>query len=137
MGELRDKMEANLKIGGYSEETQRIYLHYAKKYAAYFQRSPAEMGEDEVRAFLLLSLPKMRSRLKTTGFAVHNQFGQPYLPVISLVWQAKRVEKQSLYAYEQGVDALVRMDLSIRARSSFRLLRDSSDDATRRATVLI
>lgn len=53
MGQLRDKMEADLKIGGYSEETQRIYLYYAKKYAAYFQRSPEEMGEDEVREFLL------------------------------------------------------------------------------------
>jgi len=109
-------------------------------------RHPIILGSPTIRALALdfrqlisetVSLPKMRSRLKTTGFAVHNQFGQPYLPVISLVWQAKRVEKQSLYAYEQGVDALVRMDLSIRARSSFRLLRDSSDDATRRATVLI
>ncbi len=53
MGQLREKMEADLKIGGYSEGTQRIYLYYAKKYAAYFQRSPSEMGADEVRKFLL------------------------------------------------------------------------------------
>jgi len=53
MGQLRDKMEADLKLGRYSEATQRIYLYYAKKYAAHFHRSPEEMGEDEVREFLL------------------------------------------------------------------------------------
>jgi len=46
-------MEADLKIGGYSSSTQRIYLFYARKFAAYFMHSPAEMGADEIRRFLL------------------------------------------------------------------------------------
>jgi site-specific recombinase XerD len=53
MGQLREKMEADLKIGRYSESTQRIYVYYAQKYADYFGRSPAKMGADEVRQFLL------------------------------------------------------------------------------------
>ncbi len=53
MGQLRTKMEADLKIGGYSLNTQKIYLLYARKFAAHFMRSPAEMGADEVREFLL------------------------------------------------------------------------------------
>lgn len=53
MGQLREKMEADLKIGGYSQSTQRIYLYYAQMFAIYFWRSPAEMGADEVRKFLL------------------------------------------------------------------------------------
>jgi site-specific recombinase XerD len=66
MGELREKMEANLKIGGYSQGTQEIYLHYARQYAKYFGRSPAEMGSDEVRQFLLhfVSHEYSRSTLK-------------------------------------------------------------------------
>jgi len=53
MGQLHDQMEADLKIGGYSPNTQRIYLFYARKFAVYFMRSPAEMGADEIRQFLL------------------------------------------------------------------------------------
>ncbi|HET6496214.1 MAG TPA: site-specific integrase [Thermoleophilia bacterium] len=53
MGQLHDQMEADLKIGGYSSNTQRVYIFYARKFAAYFMRSPAEMGADEVRRFLL------------------------------------------------------------------------------------
>ncbi len=53
MGQLRQQMEADLKIGGYSLSTQKVYLLYARKYAVHFMRSPAEMGADEVRQFLL------------------------------------------------------------------------------------
>lgn len=53
MGQLRDRMEEDLKLGGYSVSTSRIYLHYARQFAAYHKRSPAEMGEPEIRAYLL------------------------------------------------------------------------------------
>ena len=53
MGEIRDRMTADLKIGGYSEGTQKIYVQYAAQFVRHFQRSPLEMGADEIRAFLL------------------------------------------------------------------------------------
>ncbi|WP_428267937.1 tyrosine-type recombinase/integrase [Haliangium sp.] len=53
MGKLREQMEADLKIGGYSASTRKSYLRYARQYAAYHMRSPAEMGAEEVRRFLL------------------------------------------------------------------------------------
>ena len=53
MGQLRDRMEADLKIAGYSESTRKIYLIYARKFVEHFWRSPAEMGADEVRYYLL------------------------------------------------------------------------------------
>jgi len=46
-------MEQDLKLGGYSPATQRIYLLYAREFARYHMRSPAEMGEEEIRAYLL------------------------------------------------------------------------------------
>jgi hypothetical protein len=45
MGQLRDRMEADLTLAGYSPATQKIYLPYARQYAKHFMRSPAEMGE--------------------------------------------------------------------------------------------
>ena len=53
MGEIRDRMIADLKIKGYSVRTQDVYLLYAKQFVRHFERSPAEMGANEIRAFLL------------------------------------------------------------------------------------
>jgi integrase/recombinase XerD len=53
MGKLRDRMEEDLKLGGYSPATQRVYLLYAREFARYFMRSPADMGEQEIRAYLM------------------------------------------------------------------------------------
>ena len=53
MGQLRDRMEADLTIAGYSPDTKRIYLLYSKQFAAHHRRSPAEMGSEEIRQFLL------------------------------------------------------------------------------------
>lgn len=53
MGQLHDQMEADLVVGGYSPSTRRIYLLYARRFAGHFMRSPAELGADHVRRFLL------------------------------------------------------------------------------------
>jgi integrase/recombinase XerD len=53
MGQLRDRMEADLKLAGYSPSTRKIYLLYSRLFAKYHMRSPAEMGEEEIRQYLL------------------------------------------------------------------------------------
>ena len=53
MGQLRDRMETDLKLGGYSPSTQTVYLLYARRFAEHFKRSPAQMGEEQIRQFLL------------------------------------------------------------------------------------
>jgi integrase/recombinase XerD len=53
MGQLRDRMEQDLKLKGLSPATIRNYLLYCRKFAAFFMRSPEELGAAEVRAFLL------------------------------------------------------------------------------------
>jgi integrase/recombinase XerD len=53
MGQLRDRMEQDLKLKGVSPATIRNYLLYGRKFAGFFMRSPEELGAAEVRAFLL------------------------------------------------------------------------------------
>jgi site-specific recombinase XerD len=53
MGQLRDKMERDLLIANYSPKTIRNYLIYARLFAQHYMRSPAEMGEEEIKNFLL------------------------------------------------------------------------------------
>jgi site-specific recombinase XerD len=50
---LREKMKADLKLRRYKPGTIESYLLCAKKFATFHHRSPAEMGEPEVRRYLL------------------------------------------------------------------------------------
>lgn len=53
MGKLHDQMKEDLVLKAYSPHTQRAYLRCARHFAGYYMRSPEEMGEKEVRGFLL------------------------------------------------------------------------------------
>ena len=52
MGKLREQMKMDLKLKGYSPKTQAAYLGYMKNFVRYFGRSPAKMGEKEIREYL-------------------------------------------------------------------------------------
>jgi site-specific recombinase XerD len=53
MGELCQRMTEDLKLKNYAPGTRGQYLACARRFAAYHMRSPAEMGEPEIRDFLL------------------------------------------------------------------------------------
>ena len=53
MGQLRDRMEADLRLKGYSVKTQGTYLQCVTRFVTYHGRSPHDLGEAEIRAFLL------------------------------------------------------------------------------------
>jgi site-specific recombinase XerD len=46
-------MEVDLRLAGYSASTRKIYLLYAKLFTKYHMQPPAEMGEEEIRQYLL------------------------------------------------------------------------------------
>lgn len=53
MGEVCQRMEEDLKLKNYAMATRREYLRCARRFVAYHMRPPAEMGEREIRDFLL------------------------------------------------------------------------------------
>ena len=58
MGQLRDRMAADLQLAGYTESTAKTYLYHVHQFAKHFMRSPAEMGEKEVREYVLHRVQK-------------------------------------------------------------------------------
>jgi len=58
-------MEVDLKLGGYSPCTRRIYLLYAYQFAKFHMRPPAEMGEEEIRGYLLHLMEERRVSRET------------------------------------------------------------------------
>jgi integrase/recombinase XerD len=53
MGKLQEQMKADLFLKRYSPHTTRAYLRCIREFAKYFMRPLAEMGETEVRQFIL------------------------------------------------------------------------------------
>jgi site-specific recombinase XerD len=52
MGELRDQMEQDLRLGGYAPKTRQIYLSAATELVRFYRRSPAELTREQVRAYV-------------------------------------------------------------------------------------
>ncbi len=93
MGQVRDRMDADLRLAGYSPSTRKIYLLYARQFVKHFKRSPETMGEREVRAFLLhlvqerkVSRETMRQVRAALTFlysvTLHRPVEVAYLPVM-------------------------------------------------------
>jgi len=53
MGALCQRMEEDLKLKNYAAKTCAEYVRCARRFAGFHMRSPAEMGEREIRDFLL------------------------------------------------------------------------------------
>lgn len=53
MGALCQRMTEDLKLKNYAPKTRAEYLRCARHFAAFHMRSPAQMGEREIRDFLL------------------------------------------------------------------------------------
>lgn len=69
MGELYDKVKAECLLRGYSPNTYNGHLCRCRRFAKHFMRSPAEMGEEEVRSFLFhLATVEKASPAKQKGY---------------------------------------------------------------------
>ena len=53
MGELRDRMDGDLRLRGLAEVTRSEYLRSVHQFVAYYRRSPLELGAEDIRAYLL------------------------------------------------------------------------------------
>ncbi len=56
MSTLREQMLAELQLRGLTPKTQKIYLREVSNYAKHFNKSPEQLGEKELRKYLLYLL---------------------------------------------------------------------------------
>lgn len=69
MGTIRDKMTADLDLRGFASTTKKEYLQRAHNFVAYHRRPAAELGEQEIREFLLYLVNERR-----TGSATQHMY---------------------------------------------------------------
>jgi len=53
MSKLKEQMKADLQLKGFKPNTQRTYLREVSNFARYFDKSPEELGKEEVKEYLL------------------------------------------------------------------------------------
>lgn len=53
MEKLRDQMHVDLQLSGAKPRTQKTYLREVENLARYFNRSPGELGEAELKEYML------------------------------------------------------------------------------------
>ncbi len=61
MGHVRDRMNADLLLAGRSEKTRTHYIGCARLFVKRFMRSPEELGEKEVREYLVSLMTRVRA----------------------------------------------------------------------------
>ena len=90
MGRLRDRMEQDLILRRLSPGTRRNYLIHCRKFAAHYGRSPEELGETEIREYLLhlieveqVSYSNYRQVLAALKFL--------YTVTLSQPWEVQRI----------------------------------------------
>ncbi|HEX5718586.1 MAG TPA: site-specific integrase [Thermoanaerobaculia bacterium] len=53
MTEMHRRMEEELKLRGCRPRTQKTYVEWVARFAAHYRRAPEQMGEEQVRAYLV------------------------------------------------------------------------------------
>lgn len=53
MSSLRRRMQIDLRLRNYSRATEKTYLYHADRFVDHFKRSPARLGPDHIRSYLL------------------------------------------------------------------------------------
>ena len=70
MGKLRDQMLMDLQLSGAKPRTQETYLREVENLAKYFNRSPAQLGEAELKEYMLYMIKERHLSEGTFRFYV-------------------------------------------------------------------
>lgn len=122
MGELADKMKLQLELKGRSPHTVSAYLRYARRFAAFFMRSPRELGEPELRKWLSHLMEERKARpdllrvhIAAVSFLYEEVLRRP--EVVSWVPWPSNVKRLPRILTHQEVNALIEHAINPRMRA--------------------
>lgn len=71
MRELRTRMENEMQLRGMSERTRESYMAAVARMARFYGRSPEQISEPEVQAYLLRMMQEEKLSWSTCNIAAH------------------------------------------------------------------
>jgi site-specific recombinase XerD len=92
MGKLHDQMLVEMQLRNYSEKTIDAYIGHMKAYTRLFDRSPAEMGEGEIRRYLyyLKTEKKVSTSSISQAYAALKLF---YTKILNRTWNIDKIPR--------------------------------------------
>ena len=107
MGQLRDRMKADLELRRYAAPTQEEYLRCAERFAGHYMRPPLELGETEVRCFILhlihvqdATAPTLKMYVAALKFLYKTTLRRPAVVALGKRAFYQQVERDLSGAYE-------------------------------------
>lgn len=70
MGELKTRLLEDMRLRGFADKTKETYLTMITGFVRYHGRSPRELGEDDIRAYLLYRLDEERVSIGTNNLTL-------------------------------------------------------------------
>lgn len=130
--QLRDRMQENMELKGFSVRTHKSYMCEVRKFIKYYRRHPEAMGEPEIKEYLLHLVrdPKISDSIVAIAYSAikflyHNTLGRPWdslkiprkkkikrIPeilshgeIISIIYAARTVKYRTIFAiiYSAGL----------------------------------
>jgi site-specific recombinase XerD len=112
MSKLRERLEEELRLRGYSEVTNQIYVRAVRKFVEFHGRSPRRLGAEEIRAYLVhvttekqWSCSGIHQAICALKFFYTQVLDRPW--EISKVHYPKRKKKLPVFLTEQEVVRLL------------------------------
>ena len=106
MGKLRDRMVQDLELRGLADNTIETYVRCVRKFAEHYRQSPAKMGGEQVREYLLHLRNERRlvaSSLGVYGGALAFLLIDPLYPDGGTAEERERVTKLVARAIERAL----------------------------------
>jgi site-specific recombinase XerD len=109
-------MVSDFELGNYSEGTRERYLSCVRAFAAHFMRSPADLGVEDVRGFLLhltrvrkISVSQLKMYVAALKFLYGRTLGRPEV-VAWIPWPRVRSSLPEVLAPEEVRQILMAID---------------------------
>ncbi len=92
MGMLKDRMEQSMQLRHLSERTIAAYLYHVREYTRYFGVSPDQLGEEQVRQYLLYLFEEKKVSWSSVNVA-YSALCYFYRQVLQRDWNVKNVPR--------------------------------------------
>lgn len=107
MSKLSVRMLEDMRLHGLAPSTQQRYVHAVRAFAKHFGRSPAELGEEQIRQFFLylteekdVSISTHKTFFYGLRFIYTQTLKRPF-PVLKLIAPRKRVKLPVVLSVEE------------------------------------
>ena len=123
MGEMRRRMQEELRLGGYAQRTVETYVEVVTRFVRFHQRPPEAMGAEEVRAYLVhlteereLSWSTVNQAVCALKFFYLEVLGRP--DVVQRVRYQKRRKRLPVVLREDEIERLLAAVKNLKHRAA-------------------